>query len=280
MNPRGRKFGVLPGFGLTFGFSTAYLGLLVVFPLSMLFVKTAGISADALWQIVSSPRNLAALGLSFKAAFVSALLNAFFGLLLAWILVRYEFPFKKVVDAFVDLPFGLPTAVTGICFATIYSSHGPLGRYFYSLGIPSAYSQFGIILALTFIGLPFVVRTVQPVLQDLDVETEEAAMSLGANRRQTVFRVILPMLFPALLTGSAMSFARALGEYGSIVFISGNMPFKTEIVPLLIVTKLEQYDYAGATALACLMLVISFLLLIVLNALQAWTKKYERSARA
>lgn len=280
MKPRRRKYGVLPGFGLTFGFSTAYLGLLVVFPLSMLFVKTAGISWGGLWQIVSSPRNLAALSLSFKTSLISALLNAVFGLLLAWILVRYEFPFKKLVDAFIDLPFGLPTAVTGICFTTIYSNNGPLGKYLYSLGIQSAYSPLGIILALTFIGLPFVVRTVQPVLQDLDVETEEAAMSLGANRRQTVFRVILPMLFPALLTGAAMAFARSLGEYGSIVFISGNMPYKTEIVPLLIVTKLEQYDYAGATALAGLMLVISFLLLILLNALQAWSKKYDRSANA
>ena len=241
----------------------------------MLFLKTATISWTEFWQVISSPRTLAAMSLSFGASFVSALINALFGVLVAWILVRYDFPFKKFLDALVDLPFALPTSVAGICLTTLYSQNGLIGKYLYALGIRSAFSPIGIVIALTFIGLPFVVRTIEPVLQDLDRELEEAAFSLGANRWQTFSKVIFPTLFPALLTGTALAFARALGEYGSVVFISGNMPYKTEILPLLIMTKLEQYDYAGATAVASFMLVISFTLLFYLNYLQAWARRFQ-----
>ncbi len=272
---RVKQYSVLPGFGLTLGFTLVYLVLVALIPLSMLFFKTATMSWADFWQTMTSARTLAAFRLSFGASFVSALINAVFGLLVAWVLVRYDLPFKKIIDAFVDLPFALPTAVAGICLTAIYAPNGWIGKYLEPLGIKTAFSPLGITIALTFIGLPFVVRTVEPVLQDLDAEIEEAALSLGANRWQTFSRVIFPTLFPALLTGSAMAFARALGEYGSVVFISGNMPFKTEILPLIIMTKLEQYDYAGATAIASVMLVISFILLLLINTLHAWSRKFQ-----
>ncbi len=272
---RVKQYSVLPGFGLTLSFTLVYLALVALIPLSMLFFKTATMSWADFWQTLSSPRTLAAFKLSFGASFMSASINAVFGLLVAWVLVRYEFPFKKVIDAFVDLPFALPTAVAGICLTTIYAPNGLIGKYMEPLGIKTAFSPLGITIALTFIGFPFVVRTVEPVLQDLDAEIEEAAFSLGANRWQTFSRVIFPTVFPALLTGSAMAFARALGEYGSVVFISGNMPFKTEILPLIIMTKLEQYDYTGATAIAAVMLLISFGLLLLINTLHVWNRKFQ-----
>ncbi len=236
-------------------------------------------ASDLSWaefaEVIFSPRSIAAFRLTLGASFVSAVINAVFGLLVAWVLVRYQFPGKKLLDAIVDLPFALPTAVAGICLTAIYSKNGIIGHVLYSWGIQSAFSPLGITIALTFIGLPFVVRTVEPVLQDLEAELEEAAFSLGANYWQIFTKVIFPVVFPALLTGSAMAFARALGEYGSVVFIAGNMPLKTEIVPLLIMTKLEQYDYAGATAIASVTLVMSFVLLFLINILHAWTRKYQ-----
>jgi sulfate transport system permease protein len=261
--------GVLPGFGLTLGFSILYLSLLVLIPLSALFFRTASLSAADFFAAVASPRALAAYELSFGASAAAALVNAVFGLILAWVLTRYRFPGRELVDAFVDLPFALPTAVAGITLTTLLAKNGWLGRVLEPLGIHAAYTPLGVTLALTFIGLPFVVRSVQPVLEDLESEAEEAAASLGAGRLQTFRRVLFPALWPALVTGSALAFARALGEYGSVVFISGNMPLRTEIVPLLIVTKLEQYDYAGATAIATVMLVASFALLLAINGLQA-----------
>ena len=261
---------VLPGFGLTLGFAILYLSLLVLLPLSALLFRTASLSLADFAAAVASPRALAAYRLSFGASFVGAAVNAVFGLVLAWVLVRYRFPGRELVDAFVDLPFALPTAVAGITLTTLLAPHGWLGRWLEPLGIQAAYTPLGVTLALTFIGVPFVVRTVQPVLEDLEAEAEEAAASLGAGRLQTFRRVLLPALWPALVTGSALAFARALGEYGSVVFISGNMPLRTEIVPLLIVTKLEQYDYAGATAIASLLLVVSFGLLLGINALQRY----------
>lgn len=273
--PQLKKFSVIPGFGITVGFTVAYLSLMVLIPLSMLFVKASSLSWQEITDILFSARCLAAFKLTFATAFVSSLINAVFGLLVAWVLVRYEFPGKKFLDAIVDLPFALPTAVAGICLTAIYSKNGIIGHWLYSWGIQSAFSPMGITIALTFIGMPFVVRTVEPVLQDLEAELEEAAVSLGANHWQVFTKVIFPVVFPALLTGSAMAFARALGEYGSVVFIAGNMPLKTEIVPLLIMTKLEQYDYAGATAIAAVTLVISFVLLFVINILHSWTRKYQ-----
>ena len=270
-----KRYNVLPGLKLSLGFTLIYLGGMVLFPLSMLFFKTATMSWQAFWSTLTSVRTLAAFKLSFGASLISALINAVFGLLVAWVLARYEFPGKKVVDAFVDLPFALPTAVAGICLTTLYSPHGWLGHFLYKLGIQSVFSPLGIVLALTFIGLPFVVRTIEPILQDLDVEIEEAAQSLGANRLQTFTGVIFPPLLPALMAGTAMAFARAVGEYGSVVFIAGNMPLKTEIAPLLIMTKLEQYDYAGATAIAVVMLVFSFLLLLLINGFHTWSLRYE-----
>lgn len=274
---RFKKYSVLPGFGLTFGFTVFYLSLLVLIPLSMLFFKSSSLSAEGLMKVLTSARTLAALKLSFETAFYSAVLNAIFGLLLAWVLVRYEFPFKKILDALIDLPFALPTAVAGIALTTLYAPNGMIGKFLTPLGIKAAFSPFGIVIALTFIGLPFVVRTIEPVLQDLESEIEEAAFSLGANRWQIFSKVLFPILVPPLLTGSAMAFARALGEYGSVVFISGNMPYKTEILPLLIMTKLEQYDYPGATAIASMMLILSFILLFAINGLQAWTRKYQQN---
>ncbi|MBI3307481.1 MAG: sulfate ABC transporter permease subunit CysT [Candidatus Omnitrophica bacterium] len=270
-----KEHSVIPGFGLTMGFTVLYLSLVVLIPLSLLFFKATVLGAGHFWSAISSPRVLASLNLSLMTAFVSALINAVFGLLVAWVLVRYDFPGKKIMDALVDFPFALPTAVAGICLTTLYTPNGIMGKMLAPLGIKAAFTPLGIIIALTFIGLPFVVRTLEPVLQDLDKEIEEAAHSLGANPWQTFYKVIFPILLPPLLTGTAMAFARALGEYGSIVFISGNMPFKTEILPLLIMTKLEQYDYAGATAIASLMLVISFSLLVGIHMLQGWTRRYQ-----
>src|SRR5436853_1021650 len=268
---------ILPGFGLTLGFTLTYLSLIVLIPLSATFLKASSLSWAAFWHIVTSPRALASYRLTFGASLIAALINLFFGMLLAWVLVRYNFPGKKIFDSMVDLPFALPTAVAGIALTTIYSTHGWVGRYLDSIGIKAAYSPLGVVIALTFIGLPFVVRTVQPVLEDLDKEMEEAAASLGANRWQTITRVLVPAIMPAALTGFTMAFARAVGEYGSVVFISGNMPMRTEITPLLIITKLEQYDYAGATAIAVVMLVVSFVLLLAINLLQAWSGSRMRT---
>jgi len=264
---------VLPGFGLTMGFTLLYLSLIVLIPLSATFLKTAAMSWGQFWSTVTEPRALASYRLSFGASLIGAAINMVFGMLAAWVLVRYSFPGKRVVDAMVDLPFALPTAVAGITLTAVFARNGWIGSYLEPLGIKVAFTPLGVVVALTFIGLPFVVRTVQPVLQDLDAEIEEAAASLGASRWQTVTRVILPALLPALLTGFALAFARAVGEYGSVIFISGNMPMRTEITPLLIVTKLEQYDYAGATAIGVVMLVMSFALLFIINLLQWWSRR-------
>lgn len=263
---------VIPGFGLTLGFSLAYLSLLVLIPFAALGLRASGVGWSGFIEILGDARVQAAFRTSFGTAFVAACLNAVFGLLVAWVLVRYTFPGKRVVDALVDLPFALPTAVAGIALTTLYARNGPIGSLLEPLGVQVAFTPLGIIVALTFIGLPFVVRTVQPILQELEKEVEEASASLGANRWQTFSRVILPVLVPPLLTGFALAFARAVGEYGSVVFISGNMPMRTEIVPLLILSRLEQYDYAGATAIAVLMLLASFFLLFVINLLQAWSQ--------
>jgi sulfate transport system permease protein len=269
---------ILPGFGLTLGFTLFYLSFIVLIPLSATFLKASSLTWAQFWHIVSAPRAIASYRLSFGASFIAATVNLAFGLLVAWVLVRYEFPAKGLLDSLVDLPFALPTAVAGIALTTIYSSHGWIGRYLNSIGIKAAYSRLGVVIALTFIGLPFVVRTVQPVLEDMEKDVEEAAASLGANRWQTLTRVILPAIMPAALAGFAMAFARAVGEYGSVVFISGNMPMRTEITPLLIITKLEQYDYAGATAIAVVMLVVSFAMLLAINLLQRWTTRRQRSS--
>jgi sulfate transport system permease protein len=268
-----RKHTVLPGFNLALGFTVVYLSLIVLIPLSAAFVRTATLSWPEFWNIVTTPRVMASYRLTFGASFAAALVNAIFGLLVAWVLVRYRFPGKKLVDALVDLPFALPTAVAGIALTALYAGNGWIGQYFEPLGIKIAFTPIGVFVALTFIGLPFVVRTVQPVLEDIESELEEAAATLGANRLQTFSRVIFPTLFPALATGFALAFARAIGEYGSVIFIAGNMPMISEITPLLIITKLEQYDYAGATALAVVMLVISFVMLLIINLLQWWSRR-------
>jgi sulfate transport system permease protein len=291
------RHSVLPGFGLTLGFTVAYLGLIVLLPLAAAFVKTAGMSASEFWAAVASPRVVASYRLSFGASFAAAALNSVFGLVVAWVLVRYPFPGRKVVDALVDLPFALPTAVAGIALTAIYAQNGWLGGWLNPgwdagvkwldatlpavpwaewLGARIAFDRPGIFIALTFIGLPFVVRTLQPVIEELEPELEEAAATLGATRWQTLTRVILPELFPAMLTGFAMAFARALGEYGSVVFIAGNQPLHSEITPLLIITKLEQYDYRGATAIAVVLLVTSFALLLLINLLQKWSRRHHR----
>lgn len=267
------KQSVIPGFGVTLGFTLAYLGLIVLIPLSAVVWKTTDLTLVQFWATVTEPRVVASLKLSFGASLIAATVNGFFGLILAWALVRYSFPGKKIVDTLVDLPFALPTAVAGIALTAIYAKNGWLGQYLEPLGIKVAFTPLGIMIALIFIGLPFVVRTVQPVLEDLDKEIEEAAASLGANRAQTVFNVVLPIILPALLTGFALAFARAVGEYGSVIFIAGNLPMVSEIAPLMIITKLEQYDYSGATAIAVVMLFFSFILLLVINSLQAWTAK-------
>jgi sulfate transport system permease protein len=259
---------ILPGFGISLGYTLLYLSLIVLFPIVALFARTAGLSWEKFWAIATDDRVVASLQLSFGASFVAAIVNAFFGFIVAWVLIRYQFPGKKLLDAIVDMPFALPTAVAGIALTTLYSQNGWIGKILEPLGIKAAYSPLGIVIALTFIGIPFVVRTVQPVLEELDKELEEAAVSLGAHRMRTFFRILLPEVFPALITGATLAFARAVGEYGSVVFISGNMPMKTEIAPLLIMTKLEQYDYQGATAIAVIMLIISFVLLLITNYLQ------------
>jgi sulfate transport system permease protein len=269
---------VLPGFGLTLGYTMLYLCLLVLIPLSAVFVRSFDSGWLHFWQAVTAPRVVASLRLSFGASLVAASLNSAFGLIVAWVLVRYAFPFKRLVDALVDLPFALPTAVAGIALTALYAPNGWIGAWLKNFGITVAFTPLGIVVALTFIGLPFVVRTLQPVLEDLDHEVEQAAATLGASALQTFARVILPALWPALLTGFALAFARAIGEYGSVIFIAGNMPMKSEIAPLLIVTKLEQYDYAGASAIAVVMLVLSFGLMLAINALQGWalTRHGER----
>ena len=273
-----KQHSVLPGFNLALGFTLLYLSLIVLIPLSAAFIRTASLSWVEFWNMVTTPRVLASYRLTFGASFAAALVNAVFGLLVAWVLVRYRFPGKKLVDALVDLPFALPTAVAGIALTALYAGNGWIGQFFEPFGIKIAFTPLGIFVALTFIGLPFVVRTVQPVLEDIEAELEEAAATLGATRFQTFSRVIFPTLFPALLTGFALAFARAIGEYGSVIFIAGNMPMVSEITPLLIITKLEQYDYAGATALAVVMLIISFVMLLIINLLQWWTRR--RSALA
>ena len=264
---------VIPGFGLTLGYTVLYLSLIVLLPLSALFVRSASLPWEQFWHTVTEPRVLASYRLTIGASFIGAAVNVVFGFILAWCLVRYRFPGRRMLDALVDLPFALPTAVSGIALTTIYSQHGWLGQYLEPLGIKAAFSPLGITIALTFIGLPFVVRTVQPALEELDNEAEQAAASLGATRWQAFWRVILPSVLPAVVTGFALAFARALGEYGSVVFIAGNMPLKTEITSLLIVTKLEQYDYAGATAIAATMLVASFVILLAINTLQWWVSR-------
>lgn len=272
MSPQRRKR-VLPGFGLSLGYTLAYLSLIVLIPLSAVFLKTFSMGWDAFLDAVTSPRVVASYKLSFGASLLAAAINVVFGLILAWAIVRYTFPGRKLVDALIDLPFALPTAVAGIALTALYAKNGWLGQYLEPAGIKIAFGPPGVLVALIFIGLPFVVRTVQPILEDLDAEFEEAAASLGASRAQTVWRVVIPALFPALLTGFALAFARAVGEYGSVIFIAGNIPMVSEITPLMIITKLEQYDYQGATAIATVMLVFSFLLLLLINGLQAWTAK-------
>jgi sulfate/thiosulfate transport system permease protein len=262
---------VLPGFGLTLGFTLSYLGLIVLIPLGALVLGAAGAGLEA-WQSLASPRVLAAFRVSFGTALLAAAVNAVFGLIVAWVLVRYVFPGKRLVDSLIDLPFALPTAVAGIALSALYAGNGWLGQYLEPLGVKVAFTPLGIVVALIFIGLPFVVRTVEPVLQDLDAEVEEAAATLGARRWQAFRRVILPAILPALLTGFALAFARGLGEYGSVIFIAGNMPMVSEIVPLLIVIELEQYDYAGATVVGTAMLAASFLLLLAINLLQRWAR--------
>ena len=273
-----RQRSVLPGFGLTLGYTVLYLSLIVLIPLSCLFLKSASLTWSQFCDEVFAPRVLASYRLSFGGAFLGALINAIFGFLVAWVLVRYRFPGKRLVDALVDLPFALPTAVAGIALTTLYAPNGWFGQYLEPLGIKVAFTPLGVVVALTFIGLPFVVRTLQPVLEDLELEVEEAAASLGANRWQTFQRIILPAVTPALITGFALAFARAIGEYGSVIFIAGNMPMVSEITPLLIVTKLEQYDYAGATAIAAVMLLISFVLLLAINGLQSWGQRRRAQA--
>jgi sulfate transport system permease protein len=252
----------------------------VLIPLSATFLKAATLTWPRFWHIVTDPRALASYRISFGASLVAALINLVFGLLVAWVLVRYSFPGRRLIDSLVDLPFALPTAVAGIALTSIYAPHGWVGQYLAPLGIKAAYTPLGVVIALTFVGLPFVVRTVQPVLEDLDKDMEEAAASLGANRLQVFTKIILPAISPAALTGFTMAFARAVGEYGSVVFISGNMPMRTEITPLLIITKLDQYDYAGATAIAVVMLVVSFVLLLAINLLQKWSSKAHRGESA
>jgi sulfate transport system permease protein len=267
-----RRHSVLPGFDLALGFALLYLGLIVLIPLSAAFLKTFTLTWDGFLAATTTPRVVASYKLSFGASFAAALLNALFGLIVAWVLVRYSFPGKRVVDALVDLPFALPTAVAGIALTAIWAQNGSIGQY---LPFKVSYTPIGVWVALVFIGLPFVVRSVQPVLEDLSKELEEVSATLGATRWQTFQRVILPVLTPALLTGFALAFARALGEYGSVIFIAGNMPMVSEITPLLIITKLEQYDYAGATAIAVVMLVVSFVLLLTINLLQSWARKRQ-----
>jgi len=273
MAAKGRHHSVLPGFGLNLGYTFTYLSLIVLVPLAAVFIKTSSLGFEKFWSIVTAPQVVATYKLSFGASLAAAAINAVFGLMIAWALVRYTFPGKKIVDALIDLPFALPTAVAGIALTALYAKNGWLGQYLEPMGIKIAFGPWGVLVALIFIGLPFVVRTVQPVLEDLDTEFEEAAASLGAHRLQTFWHVVFPTILPALLTGFALAFARAVGEYGSVIFIAGNIPMVSEITPLMIITKLEQYDYPGATAIAAVMLVFSFVLLLVINGLQSWTAR-------
>ncbi len=272
---KSRKKRVLPGFGLSLGFTTLYMSLLVLIPISMVFIETSQLGWVKFFEIVTSERVVHSYKISFGTAFAAAAVNAIFGLLVAWVFVRYSFPGKRILDALIDLPFALPTAVAGITLTTLYSTNGWIGRILEPLNIKVAFTPLGISLALAFIGLPFVVRMVQPVLQNIEKEVEEAASSLGASRAQIFLKIIFPQLLPALLSGFSLAFARGLGEYGSVVFIAGNMPMKTEIAPLMIMTKLEQFDYAGATAIAVVMLLISFLCLIMINIIQVWSRRHE-----
>jgi sulfate transport system permease protein len=271
-----RRFNVLPGFSLTLGFTLFYLSAIVLIPFAGLLIRTFELSWADFWRLATTDRALAAYRLTFGASLVAAVANALFGTLLAWVLVRYEFPGRRFIDAMVDFPFALPTAVAGLTLANLFAVNGWLGKYLVPLGIKGAYTALGVVIALTFVGLPFVVRTLQPVLQNLEIEIEEAAATLGAGRLRTFVSIIAPSLVPAVLTGFALAFARAIGEYGSIVFISGNLPFKTEIAPYLIVIRLEEYDYRGATALAVVLLVFSFVLLAAINLLEQWSSKFQR----
>lgn len=270
---RFRTPSVIPGFGVTLGFSLAYLALIILIPLSGLAWRSASLGWAEFWEIATGPRTVAALKISFGASLIAAAVNVVFGTIVAWVLVRYEFPGRRVVDAMVDLPFALPTAVAGIALTTLYAPNGWIGSLLDPLGIKVAYTPLGIVIALIFIGLPFVVRTVQPVMEEIDREVEEAAATLGASRLQTITRVLAPGLMPAVITGFALAFARAVGEYGSVIFIAGNLPYVSEIAPLLIVIRLEEYDYAGATAVAAIMLIIAFVMLLVINLLQSWSRR-------
>ncbi|MBX9823875.1 MAG: sulfate ABC transporter permease subunit CysT [Xanthobacteraceae bacterium] len=268
-----RRPSIIPGFGLTLGFTLTYLSLIVLIPISALILRTTTMSWEKFYLVLTNERVLAALKVSFGASLVAACINALFGLIVAWVLVRYRFPGRRIVDAIVDLPFALPTAVAGIALTAIFAPTGWLGQYFDAFGIKIAYTWIGIVIALTFIGLPFVVRTLQPVIEEIDRQVEEAAATLGAHRGQTMWQVILPTLLPALLTGFVLSFARAVGEYGSVVFIAGNIPYRTEIAPLLIVIRLEEFDYTGAAAIATIMLAISFTMFLAINVIQAWSRR-------
>jgi sulfate/thiosulfate transport system permease protein len=270
---RFRQPSVIPGFGMALGLTLTYLSLIVLIPLGAMFLRTATLTWPEFWQIASDPRTVAALRLSFGAASVAAILNLVMGTIVAWVLVRYDFPLKRVLDATVDLPFALPTAVAGIALAAIYAPNGWIGQFLDPLGIKVAYSPIGVVVALTFVGLPFVVRTVQPVIQDLNLDVEEAGATLGATRLQVLTRVVLPSLAPAMLTGAAMAFARAVGEYGSVIFIAGNLPYVSEIAPLLIIIRLEEFDYGGATAIGTIMLLASFAMLLVINLVQSWSRR-------
>ncbi len=268
-----RKPSIIPGFGLTFGFLMVYLSLIVLIPIALLILRTTQLSWAEYWAIATNARVVAALRLSFGAALIAAAINTVFGIIVAWVLVRYEFPGRRLADAIVDLPFALPTAVAGIALTAIFAKNGWVGQYTEPLGIKIAYTSIGVVIALTFIGLPFVVRTLQPVIMEIERETEEAAATLGASRRQTVFRVVLPTLVPALLTGFVLALARGIGEYGSVVFIAGNLPYRTEIAPLLIVIRLTEFDYNGATAIATIMLAISFVMFLAINLIQVWARR-------
>jgi len=275
MKRKQRKKNVLPGFGLTMGITTMYLSIIVLIPLSMVFIESSKLGWQGFIEVVTSDRVLHAYKISFLTAFSAALINAVFGLMIAWVLVRYSFPGKRLIDGLIDLPFALPTAVAGIALTTLYAEDGWIGQFFTLLNIKVAFTPLGITVALVFIGLPFVVRIIQPVLENIEKEVEEAASSLGATKKQIFTKVIFPELLPSLLTGFSLAFARGIGEYGSVIFIAGNMPMNTEIAPLMIMTKLEQFDYAGATAIAAVMLVVSFLCLIIINLLQKWSRKHE-----
>jgi len=270
-----RNFNALPGFGLTMGFTLLYLSAIVLFPMGALLLRATGVGWHEFWQVAFAPRALAAYQLTFGASFVAACINAVFGSILAWVLVRYHFPGKRLVDALVDIPFALPTAVAGLTLANLFNEHGWLGHFFEPLGIKTAYSRLGVVIALTFVSMPFIVRTLQPVIEGLEREVEEAAATLGAGRLRTFVQVVAPTLFPTLITGFALSFARAVGEYGSVIFISSNMQFKTEITPLVIVSMLEQFEYGAAISIAVVLLIISFVMLIVINLLERWASKYQ-----